>query len=135
MIEEVEAPIGRFSADGAYDTLGIYTALAASGEAAPQMVIPPRRTAACSQPPDPILKQRDAAIRRIAKVGRRQWRKESGAHQQACAENAIYRYKRVSGERLRASNFEAQKREAMIAVNVLNRMTELGMPESEVVER
>ena len=37
-----------------------------------------------------------------------------------------FRYKRVSGERLRARNFEAQKREAMIAVNVLNRMTELG---------
>ncbi len=135
MIEEVEAPIGRFSADGAYDTVGVYTALAASGEAAPQMVIPPRRTAACSQPPDPILKQRDVAIRRIAEVGRRQWRKESGAHQQARAENAIFRYKRVSGDRLRVRNFEAQQREAMIAVNVLNRMAELGMPECEVIER
>ena len=95
MIEEVEAPIGRFSADGAYDTPGIYTALAASDEAGPEIVIPPRRTASCSHPPEPILKQRDVATWRVAEVGRRLWRTESGAHQQTRAENAIFRYKRI----------------------------------------
>ncbi len=48
------------------------------------------------------LVQRDAAIERIAKVGRRQWRKESGAHRQARAENVMFRYKRLIGDRLRA---------------------------------
>ena len=60
----------------------------------------------------------------------RQWRKESGAHQQARAENAMSRYEQIIGDRLRAKRLEAQKREAAIAVNAINRMTELGMPES-----
>ena len=67
---------------------------------------------------------------RIGEVGRRQWRKESGAHRQAQAENGMYRYKRIIGDRLRALYCEAQKKETLIAVNVINRMTALGMPES-----
>ena len=74
--------------------------------------------------------QRNEAIKRIGEVGRRQWRKESGAHQQARAENGIYRYKRIIADHLRAKHREAQKTEALIAVDVINRMTELGMPES-----
>ncbi len=77
--------------------------------------------------------QRNAAIERIAEVGRRQWRKEAGAHQQARAENGMFRYKRIIGDGLRARKFEAQKREAAIAVNVLNRMTGLGIPKSEAI--
>ncbi len=96
-------------------------------------MIPPRKTASSSQPPEDVLKQRDVAIERIAEVGRRQWRKEAGAHQQARAENGMFRYKRVIRDGLRARKFEAQKREAAIAVNVLNRMIELGMPKSEAI--
>jgi len=62
--------------------------------------------------------------------GALQWGKESGAHRQAQAENGMYRYKRIIGDRLRALHCEAQKREALIAVGVINRMTALGMPES-----
>ena len=60
-------------------------------------------------------------------------REESGAHQQARAENAMFRYKRVLGDRLRARMFDAQEREAMIGMLVINRMTELRMPESTAV--
>ena len=42
----------------------------------------------------------------------------------------MFRYKQIIGDRLRAKRLEAQKREAAIAVNAINRMTELGMPES-----
>ena len=66
----------------------------------------------------------------FAEVGRRQWRKEAGAHQQARAENAMLRYKRIIGDSLRAKKPGAQEREAKIAVNVLNRMTMPGRPES-----
>ena len=55
------------------------------------------------------------------------------AHQQARAENGMYRYKRIIGDRLRAKKFEAQKREAIIAVNAINRMTEIGMPKNEAI--
>ena len=130
MIKEGEASIGRFTADGAYDTTVIYQALATAGLPGIAVVIPPRRTASPSKSADDVLRQRDVAIARIAEVGRRQWRKESGAHQQARAENAMSRYKQIIGDRLRAKRLEAQKREAAIAVNAINRMTKLGMPES-----
>ena len=80
-----------------------------------------------------LIKRTDAAIERIAEVGRRQWRKESGAHQQARAENGMFRYKRILGDGLRARRLEAQQREAMIGVNAINRMTQLGMPKSVAV--
>ncbi len=130
MIEKVEAAIGRFTADGAYDTRGTYEALAASGAPDIKIVIPPKKTATSDPRAMGPWCQRNDAIERIAEVGRRQWRQESGAHQQARAENGMCRYKRIIGDGLRARKFEAQAREAMIAVNVLNRMTELGMPES-----
>ena len=51
----------------------------------------------------------------------------------ARAENGMYRFKQIVGARLRSRSPEAQRREAMIGVNILNRMTELGMPESHAV--
>ena len=130
MIKEIEAAIGRFTADGAYDNRAIYEALTTADLSDMTTVIPPRKTASPSKPPEELFEQRDAAIKRIAEVGRRQWRKESGAHQQARAENAMLRYKRIIGDGLRAMKPDAQAREAKIAVNVLNRMTLLGRPES-----
>ncbi len=111
----------------------IYQALAASGTADVTIAIPPRRTACASRPAERVLEQRDATVDRIAEVGRRQWRKESGAHQQTRAENGMPRYKRLIGDHLRAKRFEAQKREALMAVNAINRMTELGTPASQPI--
>ncbi|MFH2009259.1 MAG: hypothetical protein ABI333_21900 [bacterium] len=133
MIEEIGVVIERFTADGAYDRRAIYEALTASGAANVRIVIPPKRTAAADPRATGPLDQRNDAIERIAEVGRRQWRKESGAHQQARAENGRYRYKRIIGVGLKARTFDAQWREGMIGVNVLHRMTELGTPKSEAI--
>ncbi len=133
MIEGIETAIARFTADGAYDTKAIYEALGAAGGPEPTIVIPPRKTASPSKPAEDVLQQRDAAIARIAEVGRRQWRKEAGAHQQARAENGMFRYKRIIGDAPGARKPAAQKREAMIAAVVINRLTRLGMPESVAI--
>ena len=108
----------------------MYEALAASGAADIRIVIPPKKTATVDSRATGPWCQRNHAIERIGGVGRRQWRKESGAHRQAQAENGMYRYKRIIGDRLRTQHRESQKREALIAVHVINRMTALGMPES-----
>jgi hypothetical protein len=130
MIEEIGVVIERFTADGAYDRRAIYVALAASGTTSIRIVIPPMKTATVDARSAGSWRQRNEAIERISEVGRRQWRKESGAHQQARAENGMYRYKRIIGVGLKARTFDAQKREVYIAVNAINRMTALGMPES-----
>jgi hypothetical protein len=130
MLEQIEGSIARFTADGAYDSRPMYEALAASSVANIKIVIPPMQTATVDSRATGVWCQRNQAIERIDEVGRRQWRKESGAHQQARAENGMYRYKSIIGDRLRTQHREAQKKEALIAVNVINRMTALGMPES-----
>ncbi len=67
---------------------------------------------------------------RVQEIGRRQWKKESGYHQQARVENTFFRYKSIIGDRLRARHPKSQEAEALIACNILNRMTEFGRPES-----
>jgi hypothetical protein len=52
---------------------------------------------------------------------------------QSHAENAFYRYKQIIGERMRAKNDDAQKREAAIGCAILNRMLEMGEPLSYAV--
>ena len=123
ILEQIEGTIGRFTADGAYDSRPMYDALAAAGASGIRIVIPPKKTAIVDSRAKGTWCQRNDAIERIGKVGRRQWRKESGAHQQAHAENGMYRYKRIIGDRLRAKGRDSQKTEALIAVNIINRMT------------
>ena len=48
-------------------------------------------------------------------------------------ENAFFRYKSILGDRLRARSSGSQAAEAMVACNVLNRMLDLGRPESVAV--
>jgi hypothetical protein len=67
---------------------------------------------------------------RVNKVGRREWKKESGYHRQARVENTFFRYKSTIGGRLHARHPKSQEAEAIIACNILNRMITLGKPES-----
>jgi hypothetical protein len=72
-------------------------------------------------------------VARVMEVGRRQWKKESGYHRQGTVENAFFRYKSIIGDRLRARHSKAQEAEALLACNILNRMTELGRPDSYAI--
>ena len=125
LLEKVPNRVKRLTADGGYDRREVYEA-ARKREAT--TVIPPRRDAVVSG--DPVLCDRDAHLERIGEVGRRRWRLEAGQHHQSRAENTFYRYKKRFGGRLSARNEEAQRNEVLTACNILNRMTELGMPSS-----
>ena len=61
--------------------------------------------------------------------------KASGYHQHARVENAFFRYTSIVGDCLRARSSSGQRREAVLACNVLNRMTELGRPVSYRIGR
>ena len=109
---------------GGRGTRGIYEAAGARGAT---VVIPPTRTATVSgwRPRSPA---RDRTIRQVQQVGRRQWKKDSGYHQQARVENAFFRYMLVIGESLRARSRAGQETEAILACNIFNQMTQLGRP-------
>ena len=131
LIDTVDGAISSVTADAAYDTLAVYGAAKARGAT---VVVPPKRTAVVAR-----RRQRSAArertISRLNEIGRRRWKKESGYHRQARAENAFFRYKSLIGDRLRARHSTAQEAEASIACNILNRMTELGRPVSYATGR
>ena len=71
----------------------------------------------------------------MQQAGRRQWKKDSGYHQQARMENAFFRYKVIIGESLRARSRAGQETEAILACNILNQMTQLGRPASYAIGR
>ncbi len=130
LIDAVEGDVSSFTADAAYDTIAIYGAAGARGA---KVVVPPTKTAAVSRR-RPRSTARDRTIMRVKKIGRRGWKKKSGYHRQARVENAFFRYKSIIGDRLRARHSKAQKTEAMVACNILNRMTALGRSASFAVE-
>ncbi len=133
LLEQVDSPIRRFTADGAYDTRSVYELLGGVGTADIKIVIPPRRGAVPSDGAEGTWAQRNATLETIRKVGRQGWQRESGYRRQGAVENLFFRYKRTLGNSLLARGHESQKREARIGCNVLNRMAELGKPESQAI--
>ena len=130
---QIEDPVRRLTADGAYDHRSSYDRIGAAGTEDVMIVIPPRRSAVSSGPTDGPWRQREAALERIRTLGRRVWQKESGYHRQARVENGFFRYKSVLGGQLKARNSKAQGREAAIGCHILNRMAALGKPNSDAV--
>ena len=124
LIQDVHEDVIRVTADAGYDTRAFYEAATRRGA---DVVVPPKKTATSGHGQSPA---RDRAIDAIKRVGRRQWKKDSGYHRQARVENAFYRYKSTFGGALRARSERGQMAETVIACNVLNQMTELGKPES-----
>ena len=131
LIDSVKADIKTVTGDAAYDTPAIYDAAGTRGA---RVVVPPFSSAIVSNR-GPRSRARYRTIRRVNKVGRRRWKKESGYHRQGTVENAFFRYKQIVGDRLRARHAGAQRTEAVIACNVLNRMLELGRPKSRAQAR
>ena len=126
LIEAVEDDIARVTADAAYDTVAFYQAAGVRGAT---VVVPPDRTARVSRR-RPRSSARDRTITSVKAIGRRRWKKEAGYHRQARVENAVFRYKSIIGEALRARAPGGQVVEASLACHVLNRMTEIGRPAS-----
>jgi len=133
LLDQIDAPIQRFTADGAYDHRSVYDQIGAAGTEDVVIVIPPRRSAVSPRSVGGPWAQREAALQRIRQVGRREWQTESGYRQQARVENGFFRYKSVLGGGLKAKSSIAQTREAMIGCHILNRMAELGRPESYAI--
>ena len=126
LISAVDGGLTSVTGDAAYDTIAFYETAAARGAT---VVVPPNKTARVSRR-GPRSSARDCTITRIIKIGRRRWKKEAGYHQQARVENAFFRYKAIIGGGLRARSPGGRVTEAVIACNILNRMTRLGRPAS-----
>lgn len=119
--------------DGAYDREPVYGTCAQRGIV--RILVPPRKDAKIQRhgnthgPPRP----RDETLRTIRRHGRSWWKRTSGYHTRSLVENVIFRFKTIFGDRLRSREDARQVTELKLAVNALNRMFQLGMPESYAV--
>jgi NTP pyrophosphatase (non-canonical NTP hydrolase) len=131
LLEQVPGEIEQVSGDGIYDTAECYRLLQERGARA---AIPPRRGARKSQKPE--MEARNAHLRRIQQLseqgedGRKAWKQEVGYHRRSLVETAFFRLKTLMGNTLSARHFQAQANELFLRCAALNRMTQLGMPQS-----
>ena len=105
LLAGIDGPIAAVYGDKAYDAFDIHAAVLARGA---RPVIPPRKGAAIRPPPR--LKNppptRGAAVARIAEIGRKAWKQETGYHRRSLAETAMFRYKTLIGPGLKARTLD-----------------------------
>lgn len=132
LLVKVENPIKRTFGDGGYDKKICYDALNRMGIVA---IIPPQKNAKIWQHGNKkeLRHARDENLRRIREIGKSAWKKETKYHTRSIAENGIFRYKTVFGERLWARNYRNQQTEVLLKCKILNQFTDLGMPEAVAI--
>lgn len=127
LLAQIEPPVTKLYADGAYDAWTLYDALTGI-----EPVIPPQRGAVirrhgnCVGPRLP----RDEAIRGMRRLGRKGWKRASGYYRRSLVETSMFRLKRCFGDRLKNKAFQNQRTEARLRCKLLNRFTQMGMPKS-----
>ena len=131
LLEQIDNPVAALSADGAYDASGVYEAAQEKGEGrAVRVLIPPGRNAQLNPRPSAAQRERNQNILSIRELGRREWHKSSGYSGRAMVENAVFRYKTIMGRGMRSRTMKGQRMEVLLACKILNKMTQLGMPDS-----
>ena len=111
--------------DGAYDKNPTYKTLTHYFPEA-DVVIPPASDATYNKDAHP---QRNRNLQEIKTFGRMVWQRIRNYGRRNCSELAMFRYKKILGDRLHATEFSRQKNEVMLGCGILNKMASLGMPQ------
>jgi hypothetical protein len=133
ILDGIEQEIEQVSGDGAYDKRKCYDTIAAREAKA---TIPPRQDAVRWEEESETGEghPRNRALERIDQVGRQRWKQESGYHRRSLAETTMFRFKTSFGGTLRRRLFDNQAVELFLKCAALNRMIQLGKPNSYKVE-
>src|SRR3954447_2082092 len=129
LLDQLTDPVELFLGDGGYDRTGVYAALDERHPDA-MIVVLPRVDAVLSATADTEPTQRDGHIQAIAGKGRMAWQRDSGYNERARVEGQFARWKQVIGDGLRFHSDQARATEVAVAAQVLNRMLDLGRPNS-----
>jgi IS5 family transposase len=129
LLAQVDEAIAQVSGDGAYDRRTCYEAI---GTRHARATIPPQHNAKIWQHGNTKAERlaRDENLRRIRQIGRAAWKRESGYHRRSLAETAMFRLKTIFGERVTARGFAGQAAQLLVRCAALNRLTQLGRPDS-----
>jgi hypothetical protein len=131
LLEQIEQEIINFGADGAYDKRKVYDSLNAHSPDV-NILIPPRKNARIWKHGNTKAARlkRDENLRSIRKDGRKEWKRNSGYHQRSLVETTMFRLKTIFSGDLSARLFKTQTTQALVRCAALNKMTQLGMPQS-----
>jgi hypothetical protein len=125
LLNQVEGEVERVYADGAYDSRECYRAI---HKKSARPIIPPREGSTTWK--DGYLEDRNSNVKGVGQLGQKEWKKEVGYHKRSLVETAFFRLKWIFSDRLRSRREERQATEAMVRCRAMNRMTELGLPDS-----
>ena len=134
-VKRAPKTVKRTYGDGAYDCTGCYEANFDHGSSP---IIPPQKRARHREGAPSYLQQRNKAVLEIDGLGgdnhaRQLWKKLKGYHRRSLAETGMYRFKTLFGRDLKSRKLQGQQSEVYIKCKALNKMTNLGMPQSERV--
>jgi len=140
LIDKIGAPINSCIGDGAYDRYSCYEH---ADRLDFELIVPPSINAVPSDElvqnsklkiiSEGAIKQRDNAINKMREHGKKNWKIQSGYHRRSLVETAMFRFKTLFGGKLFSRKFANQQVEASIKCQILNTMTELGMPNSVAI--
>jgi len=130
LLNQITGKIDTLAGDGGYDKEDVYDIC--KEKKIENILIPPRENAKIKQRGNLNVEAhpRDKNLRHIRKVGRKKWKEESGYHARSLVETAMFRLKTIIGGNLNFRKYRNQISEFMISCNILNRIIELGMPDS-----
>ena len=123
LLDQLDAPVAGFLADGAYDGASIRDMLRQRYGETLDVVIPPPKNA--------VIRPQSARDRHIAQIrsnGRMAWQVATWYNQRSRIETQIGRWKSVIGPKLKSRSFSRQIAEIQVGQKVLNTMTALGRP-------
>ena len=131
LLDQLDAPLTGFLADGAYDGASTRDLLRERYGETLDVVIPPPKNAVTrpQSARDPTV--RDRHIAQIRSNGRMAWQTATGYNQRSRIETQIGRWKSVIGPKLKSRSFSRQITEIQVGQKVLNTMTALGRPAFE----
>ena len=130
LLDQIDCPIARFLADGAYDGAATRTEIKRRF-ADVEIIIPPPKTAVAGPEAETNPTARDLDVLAIQAHGRMAWQKTTGYNQRARVETQMGRWKSVIGDKLKSRTLDNQRTEMQIGVSVLNKMASLGRPTFE----
>ncbi len=115
--------------NGAYDTKQCRQVIA---DRQAYAVIPPRKNAKSWKDNKVHSRERNELLRTVKRFGRTLWKKWSGYHRRTLVETKMHCIKLLS-DKFSARSFQSQVNEVHARVAVLNKLTELGRPHTQVV--
>ena len=126
LCEQIDIEVEHISADKMYDTDNVYDTLS---EAFPEaaIIIPPKDNVYAN---DAHHSKRMSNLVSYSALGPMRWQKEKGYGKRNVSENVMHRYQSIIGLKLHSRDFNNQQQEMMLGASILNRFSQLGMPDS-----